>query len=258
MISARPVTAASGMPPAIPLAVVMRSGTMPKRSLANIAPVRAKPVWISSAMKTTPFARHQSTSALRKPSAGTMKPPSPWIGSMMTAARLSAPTCFSMAVIAVVEGDAGPLLRELAGDLERVLDSLGAGVEQCALLLVVARGHAVEGLGDAHVRLVRRDHEARVRELGRLRLDRLDDLRVRVAERRHGDAGAEVDEGVAVRVDDDAAAGSYGLDRDGVPDTGRDGRGLAGEQLLRTGPGDARDETALLRERGSAERLCGD
>ena len=60
------------------------------------APVRAKPVWISSAMKTTSLARHQSTSAGRKPSAGTMKPPSPWIGSMMTAARLSAPTCFSM------------------------------------------------------------------------------------------------------------------------------------------------------------------
>ena len=56
---------------------------MPKCSLANIAPVRAKPVCTSSAMKTTPFARHQSTSAGRKPSAGTMKPPSPWIGSMM-------------------------------------------------------------------------------------------------------------------------------------------------------------------------------
>ena len=31
MISARPVTAASGRPPAMPLAVVMRSGTMPKQ-----------------------------------------------------------------------------------------------------------------------------------------------------------------------------------------------------------------------------------
>jgi hypothetical protein len=58
-----PVTAASGMPPAMPLAVVMRSGTMPNSSLANIAPVRAKPVCTSSAMKTTPFARHQSTTA---------------------------------------------------------------------------------------------------------------------------------------------------------------------------------------------------
>ena len=100
MISARPVTAASGSPPAIPLAVVMRSGTIPNRSLANIAPVRAKPVCTSSAMKTTPFARHQSTRAGRKPSAGTMNPPSPWMGSMTTAARFSAPTCFSICEMA--------------------------------------------------------------------------------------------------------------------------------------------------------------
>ena len=106
MISALPVTAAKGMPPAMPLAAVIRSGTMPKRSLANISPVRAKPVWISSAMKTTSFARHQSTSAGRKPSAGTMKPPSPWIGSMMTAARLSAPTCFSMIEMAFLAASA--------------------------------------------------------------------------------------------------------------------------------------------------------
>ena len=34
----------------------------------------------------------------RKPGAGTMKPPSPWIGSMITAATFSAPTCLSIAV----------------------------------------------------------------------------------------------------------------------------------------------------------------
>ena len=79
---------------------------MPNSSLANIAPVRAKPVCTSSAMKTTPFARHQSTTAGRNPSAGTMKPPSPWIGSMITAARLSAPICFSMSEMAFAAASA--------------------------------------------------------------------------------------------------------------------------------------------------------
>ena len=53
--------------------------------------MRAKPVCTSSAMKTTPFAFAHSCSAGRNPGAGTMKPPSPWMGSMMIAARRSAP-----------------------------------------------------------------------------------------------------------------------------------------------------------------------
>ena len=47
---------------------------------------------------------HHSASAGRKPGAGTTKPPSPWIGSMTTAARLSAPTCFSITSIARARG----------------------------------------------------------------------------------------------------------------------------------------------------------
>ena len=99
MISARPVTAASGNPPAMPFAVVTMSGTMPSCSDANILPVRAKPACTSSATKTMPFSRAYSTSAGRKPSAGTMKPPSPWIGSMTIAATSSAPTCLSIMLI---------------------------------------------------------------------------------------------------------------------------------------------------------------
>ena len=59
---------------------------MPSSSLANQEPVRAKPVCTSSAMKTTPLAVAHALSAGRKPGAGTMKPPSPWMGSMMRAA----------------------------------------------------------------------------------------------------------------------------------------------------------------------------
>ena len=51
-------------------------------------------------MKTTPLRVHHSASAGRKPGAGTTKPPSPWIGSMTTQARLLAPTCFSITSIA--------------------------------------------------------------------------------------------------------------------------------------------------------------
>ena len=49
----------------MPLALSTRSGTSPKCSLAKYAPVRAMPLWISSAMNTMPFAVHQSCSAGR-------------------------------------------------------------------------------------------------------------------------------------------------------------------------------------------------
>jgi len=56
MISALPVTAASGKPPAMPLAVVTRSGMTPSWcSIEYQVPVRAMPAWISSATKTMPF-----------------------------------------------------------------------------------------------------------------------------------------------------------------------------------------------------------
>ena len=84
----------------MPLATVTRSGTTPSCSHANQAPVRHMPVWISSATNTTPFSRHQSASARRKPGAGTTKPPSPRIGSITTQATLSAPTCLSITSIA--------------------------------------------------------------------------------------------------------------------------------------------------------------
>ena len=79
------------MPPAMPLAVVMRSGTTPSSSQANQSPLRQKPLCTSSAMNRMPLSRHHCASAGRKPRGGTMNPPSPWIGSMMTAAQFSSP-----------------------------------------------------------------------------------------------------------------------------------------------------------------------
>ena len=76
----------------MPLAVQIRSGTTSSWSQANQSPVRQKPVWISSATNTMPCSRHHSATWGRKPGGGTTKPPSPWIGSMMTAAVFSSPT----------------------------------------------------------------------------------------------------------------------------------------------------------------------
>src|SRR5690349_2015576 len=86
MISARPVTPANGSPPAMPFAVVTRSGTTPSCSQANIAPVRANPLCTSSATNRTPLSLHHAARAVRNPGAGTTNPPSPWIGSITTAA----------------------------------------------------------------------------------------------------------------------------------------------------------------------------
>ncbi len=77
----------------MPLAVQMMSGTTPSSSHANRWPVRANPVCTSSAMKTMPLALAYSTRAGMKPRAGSMKPPSPWIGSITMAATFSAPIC---------------------------------------------------------------------------------------------------------------------------------------------------------------------
>ena len=109
MISARPVTADSGRPPAMPLAMTIRSGTTDSCSLANMSPVRPKPVCTSSAMNTIPFSRQNAANAGRNPSPGTTKPPSPWIGSMMTAATWSAPTCFSIRSMAIAAASAPAL-----------------------------------------------------------------------------------------------------------------------------------------------------
>ncbi len=86
MISALPVTADSGTPPASDLAMVIRSGTTPKCSIANSLPVRPKPVWISSAIITMPCSSHSWRSHFTASAWITLKPPSPCTGSKMIAA----------------------------------------------------------------------------------------------------------------------------------------------------------------------------
>ena len=100
MISARPVTALIGRPPPTDFAVVTRSGTTSSSSIAYQRPARPMPDWISSAMNTMPFSAQNAAMPATKPGAGTMKPPSPWIGSMITAAMFSSPMCLCISSIA--------------------------------------------------------------------------------------------------------------------------------------------------------------
>ena len=142
------------------------------------------------------------------------------------------------AVVAVLDDDDRLPLGVGAGDLHRVLDGLGTGVEQCRALLVVTGGEAVEGLAHLDVAGVGGHHEAGVGELGDLLLDAGDDLGVGVADGGDGDAGAHVDERVAVDVEQDAAAGLGDVDRQGDADAGGHGMRSCGPAApASAGPG---------------------
>ena len=78
-----------------------------------------------------------------------------------------------------------------------------------------------------------------------------------VADRGDRDAGAEVDQRVAVGVDHDAAAGGGGVDGHGQPDPGRDGGGLAGLELGGPRTRQGRHQTALLGQGGSTGEGLG-
>ena len=71
-ISRRVVTAASGIPLPMPLAIVMMSGTTSQLSHANHLPVRPKPAMISSAISRIPCRSQIPRRPSRKPSSGTM------------------------------------------------------------------------------------------------------------------------------------------------------------------------------------------
>ncbi len=152
------------------------------------------------------------------------------------------------AVVGVVERDDRLLLRVAARDLDGVLDGFRTGVEQRRALRVVARGQPVQGFGDLDVGVVGGDGEAGVGELLQLAGHGFDHTRVAVADARHGDPGAEVDERVAVDVDEDATAGARCEDGHRGTDTGRDRGVFPGHELLGDRSGDGGDETTLLGE----------
>ena len=83
-ISGVVTTAPSGCPLPIGFPSVTMSGTTPWVSKPHMwLPTRAKPIWISSAMHTAPFARASSYAAAKYPSGGSIWPPH----EMMLSAR---------------------------------------------------------------------------------------------------------------------------------------------------------------------------
>ncbi len=77
----------SGMtPPPMALPRHMMSGTTPQWSTPKSLPVRPRPVWTSSAIRSVPYSSQALRMRGQKSSGGTIAPASPWIGSMMTAA----------------------------------------------------------------------------------------------------------------------------------------------------------------------------
>src|SRR5690606_30141442 len=112
-----------------------------------------------------------------------------------------------------------------------VLNRLGTAVEQGASLLEPSRGELVELFGDRHILLIGGDHEAGVGEVGDLPLDGLDDLVVAVADGADRDAGAEVDEVVAVDIEEYAALALDDVGRQTRADSGGDRGALASSEL---------------------------
>ena len=299
MSSARPVTAASGMPPAMALAVVMRSGTTPfvvaGEPVAGAAeagldlvgdeqdPVGRAP--LGDGREEAGCRDDEPALALDRldqDAAGVVHAdlaldlldgPGGRLGAghalgVAVGVRHGDPVDLGgerpepvavrhvlgrqrhgqvgAAVVGVVEGDDPVAPGDVAGDLDGVLDGLGAGVEQRGTLLVVTRGPGVELLAHGHVLLVRADHEAGVGESGDLLLDGVDHGRRGVAHADHGDARPEVDQGVAVDVDEDGPLGALDVEREDRADPGGHGRRAAGVERLRLGTGQIGDDSTCL------------
>ncbi|MNH18050.1 hypothetical protein D3C79_777410 [compost metagenome] len=86
MYSALPHTPASGKPPAMDLAKVVRSGATPICSMAKKVPVRPAPVCTSSAISRMPCWSHRARRRFISSFGAGRKPPSPCTGSRMIAA----------------------------------------------------------------------------------------------------------------------------------------------------------------------------
>ena len=124
------------------------------------------------------------------------------------------------AVEGSLEGDHRRALRGGARELDRVLDRLGARVEECCTLLARDRRQLEQPLGKADVVLVRDDREIGVREAFRLLADRLHHAGMRMADVHAADASGEVDERVPVDVG-----------QGGAPPLGDHEREIDGERL---------------------------
>ena len=119
-----------------------------------------------------------------------------------------------------------------ARDLDRVLDRLGAGIQEDRLLGKVTRRRGVEPLGEVNIGLVGEHMKTGVRKQLALLGDGLHDAWMPVPGIEHGDAGREIDESPAIDVPNFRIFGLGDVDALGT-DASRYGGRLAGFEIGR-------------------------
>ena len=154
----------------------------------------------------------------------------------------------------------------VAGQLERALDGLGAGVAVEELVRPGHGRHGGEPLGQIGQRLVVEIGAGDVDQLGGLLLDGGDHLGMAVAGGDHGDARGKVEKLVAVHVFDADAAAALGHQRIGARIAGRDQPVIGLDGRLALGPGRGQTSfgpycacsSCLVMDRSPRQiRLCG-
>ena len=119
----------------------------------------------------------------------------------------------------------------VAGDLDGVLDRLGAGREEDRLPRSRPWRQIVQAFGEGDIVLIGRDLEAGVREPCELRRHGPLHLGVQVPGVEHGDTRAEVDVAPTLDIPDLAVGRTLRVDLEGIPDTARDGGRTAASKV---------------------------
>ena len=150
------------------------------------------------------------------------------------------------AVESMIEHNDALALREVAGDLDRVLDRLGSGIREHGAARPGPRDQPVQSFGQRHVRLAHGDVETRVREPFQLLAHRLEDRGIGVARVEHRQSGPQIDQGVPIDVTDDRAGRGIDEHRRGEEHAARNRGQSPFEERPRTGARDLGDEASFL------------
>ena len=121
----------------------------------------------------------------------------------------------------------------LARQLDGVLHGLGAAVGENRLLAEVSRSELVQELRKPDIRLVRRHQRAWMDALRSLLLNGPDHGSRRMPHGQHADAAGQIDERVAVGVENQTAIRAVDDNVGGPAEAGRRGGGTAGEHVPR-------------------------
>ena len=156
---------------------------------------------------------------------------------------------------AVLETDHSLTAGEGAGHLDRVLNRLGAAVQQESALRMAAGSDLVEPFGQGDVGLVCGDRKAYVSKTVQLGPDGRNNRRVPVPGIDHADPAAEIDQPVAVSIGDDRSVRLHYSNRGDGRYAPRHRLGAPCEQGAALGAGDLRHEPNDARHLHSGKGL---